>query len=178
MPEAADPFVYLTVGTGIGGGAVVHDRTLHGLVHPEMGHPRVPRDARADPFRGACPYHGDCLEGLASGEAIAQRWGARAEALPPGHPAWDLEARYLALGLVAVIAVLSPRGIAIGGGVLRAAHLLPWVRREVVALLGGYLEAPALGGSVDAYLVPSALGERAGLIGALALASDAAADPA
>jgi len=173
--RGADPFVYLTVGTGIGGGAVVHGRAVHGLVHPEMGHLRVPRDPRADPFRGACPYHADCLEGLASGVAIARRWGAPAEALPAGHPAWDLEARYLACGLVAVIAVLSPRRIAVGGGVMRAAHLLGRVRRDVGELLGGYLDAPALRDGLEQYIVPPALGERAGVLGALALAADAAA---
>ena len=170
--RGADPFVYLTVGTGIGGGAVVHGRCLRGLVHPEMGHLRVPRDPRADPFPGACPYHGDCLEGLASGDAMARRWGARAETLPPDHPAWDLEARYLALGLVSVIAVLSPGRIVVGGGVMRAARLLARVRRAVVELLGGYLDAPALGEGIEGYLVPPALGERPGVLGALALAAD------
>ena len=173
--RGADPFVYLTVGTGIGGGAIVHGRALHGLVHPEMGHLRVPRDPRDDPFRGACPYHGDCLEGLASGEAIARRWGARAETLPPGHPAWEQEARYLALGLVAVVAILSPQRIAVGGGVMRAPQLLARVRRALVDLLGGYAGAPALGEGMDGYVVAPALGERAGVLGALALAAVAAA---
>ena len=172
--RGADPFVYLTVGTGIGGGALVHGRPLHGLVHPEMGHLRVPHDLPVDPFPGACPYHGDCLEGLASGEAIARRWRAPAEALPAGHPAWELEARYLALGLVAVIAVLSPRRIAVGGGVMRTTHLLPRVRREVVSLLAGYVDAPALRDGIDEYVVAPALGERAGVLGALGLAADAA----
>ena len=170
--RAADSFVYLTVGTGVGGGAVVHGRPLHGLVHPEMGHLRVPHDLAADPFPGACPYHGDCLEGLASGEAIARRWGTPAEALPSTHPAWDLQARYIALGLVAVIAILSPHCIAVGGGILRAVHLLPRVRRDVSAILAGYLEAPALGAGIDGYIVPPALGDRAGVLGALGLAAD------
>ena len=168
--RGADPFVYLTVGTGIGGGALVHGRPVHGLVHPEMGHMRVPHD-HADPFPGACPYHGDCLEGLASGEAIARRWGAPAEALPAAHPAWELEARYLALGLVAVIAVLSPRRIAVGGGVMQAAHLLPRVRHAVASLLAGYVDSPALRDRIDGYVVAPALGERAGVLGALALAA-------
>lgn len=172
--RGADPFAYLTVGTGIGGGAIVHGRPLHGLVHPEMGHLRVPRDPRADPFPGVCPYHGDCLEGVASGEALAGRWGARGETLPPEHPAWDLEARYLALGLVAVIGVLSPRRIAVGGGVMRAVGLLPRVRRAVVELLAGYLDASPLRDGIDGYLVPPGLGERAGVLGAIALAADAA----
>jgi fructokinase len=170
--QGADPFVYLTVGTGVGGGALVHGRIVHGLVHPEMGHLRVPREP-TDRFPGACPFHGDCLEGLASGVAIARRWGAPAETLPADHPAWDLEARYLALGLVAIIAVLSPRRLCVGGGVMAAAHLLPRLRRDVVALLGGYVDAAALRGGIDDYIVAPALGDRAGVLGALALAAGA-----
>ena len=170
-----DPLVYLTVGTGVGGGAVVHGRLLHGLVHPEMGHLRLPRDRAADAFPGTCPYHGDCLDGLASGGALHARWGAPAETLPPDHPAWALEAEYLALGVVSVIAVLSPRRIVLGGGVMRQAGLLPRVRRRAVELLAGYVRAREIVDDIDAYLVPPALGERAGVLGALALAHDALA---
>ena len=169
-----DPFVYLTVGTGVGGGAVVNGRPLHGLAHPEMGHVRVPHDRRVDPFLGTCPYHGDCLEGLASGPAMARRWGVAPETLPLDHPAWDLEAEYLALGLVAVVAILSPARIAVGGGVMASGHLLPRVRSRVLAHLAGYLRAPAILTGIDAYIVPPALGDRAGVLGAIALAADAA----
>lgn len=165
--------VYLTVGTGIGGGAVIDGRPVHGLVHPEMGHVRVPHDAGIDPFPGVCPFHGDCLEGLASGPAMTARWATPPSALPSDHPAWDLEARYLALGIVNVIAVLSPERIVLGGGVMRAAHLLPRIRRYVVDVLAGYIRARAILEAIDAYLVPAALGERAGVLGALALAHDA-----
>jgi fructokinase len=170
-----DPLVYLTVGTGVGGGAVVNGRLLHGLVHPEIGHLRLPHDRGVDPFRGACPYHGDCLDGLASGRALRERWGVPAETLPADHPAWALEAEYLALGVASVVAVLSPRRIVIGGGVLRHGALLPRVRRRVVELLAGYLLAREIVEDVDAYLVPPALGDRAGVLGALALAHDALA---
>ena len=170
-----DTFVYLTVGTGIGGGALVNGRLLHGLVHPEMGHMRLPRDPRADPFPGACPYHGDCLEGLASGRAIHARWGAPAESLPDDHPAWALEARYLALGLASIVAVLSPRRVIVGGGVMARARLLERVRHEVRNVLAGYVQSPELGGNLDGYIVSPALGDRAGVLGALALGQAARA---
>jgi fructokinase len=166
--------LYVTVGTGIGGGALVDGRPVHGLGHPEMGHVRVPRDA-TDGFRGVCPYHGDCLEGLASGPAIEARWGRAPATLPADHPAWPLEARYLALGLVNLIAALSPERIVLGGGVMRAPNLLARVRASVVELLGGYVPAPAVARDLDRYIVSPALGERAGLLGAIALAHEAVA---
>jgi fructokinase len=166
--RGADPLVYVTVGTGIGGGAIVNGRLLHGLLHPEMGHVRLPHARDVDPFAGSCPYHDDCLDGLASGRALRERWGAAAETLPPSHPAWDLEAHYLALGLVAIIAVLSPQRIVVGGGVMRQPQLLLEVRRRVRALLNGYIEP--LDRSLEDYIVPPALEGRAGVLGALALA--------
>ena len=168
-----DVFVYLTVGTGIGGGAVVDGRVLHGLVHPEMGHVRVPHDRDADPFPGACPYHGDCLEGLASGPALHARWGVPPERLPPDHPGWTLETEYLALGLASIVAVLSPRRIAVGGGVAGAAHLLPRVRARLVTLLAGYLRTRAVVDAIDAYVVAPELGASAGVLGGFALAHEA-----
>ena len=173
--RGVDPLVYVTVGTGIGGGGVVNGALLHGLVHPEMGHMRLPHDRVADPFPGTCPYHGDCLDGLASGRALRERWGAPAETLPADHPAWDLEAGYLALGLVSVIGVLSPRRIVLGGGVMQQAGLLPRVRRRVVDLLAGYVRAREIVEDIDRYIVPPALGGAAGVLGALALAHDALA---
>jgi fructokinase len=125
-----DPLVYMTVGTGIGGGAVIGGRPLHGLVHPEMGHMRIPRDP-TDTFAGACPFHRDCLEGLASGRAVQQRHGLPGEALAVDDPVWGLEARYLASGIANVIAVLSPRRIVVGGGVMRQPRLLARVRADV-----------------------------------------------
>jgi fructokinase len=170
-----DPLVYVTVGTGIGGGVVVAGRPLHGLVHPEMGHMRVPRDA-GDPFRGTCPFHADCLEGLASGPAILARRGLPAEALPDDDPVWAVEARYLASGLVNVITVLSPRRIVVSGGVMRHPGLLHDVRTEVRRLLAGYVGTPAIVEAIEAYIVAPGLGERAGVLGALALAQDAIGD--
>ena len=170
-----DTFCYVTVGTGIGGGAVVGGRLLHGLLHPEFGHLRIPHDLDEDPFAGSCPYHGDCWEGLASGTALEGRWGAPGAALS-GDEVWSLEARYLALGLVSVLSVLSPERIVIGGGVMEADGLLERVRREIVELLNDYLEPPALrhgmdgSDGIDGYVTAPALGARAGVLGAIALA--------
>src|SRR5215216_14003 len=133
-----DTFCYVTVGTGIGGGAMAGGKLLHGFIHPEFGHLRVPHDSTVDPFPGSCPYHGDCWEGLASGTALQARWGTPAAELLDER-AWDLQARYLALGLVAVISVLSPERIVIGGGVMQRPGLLANVQLEVAALLNGYL---------------------------------------
>lgn len=164
-----DTFLYVTVGTGIGGGGMVEGRLMHGLLHPEMGHMRIPHDLGEDPYPGRCPYHGDCLEGLATGPAMEERWGRPPEALPPDHEAWELEARYLAHGLANLALVLSPERIVVGGGVLRDGHLFPRIRREMEELLGGYLRAPEILEGMDAYVVPPGLGDRAGVLGALAL---------
>jgi len=155
-------FLYVTVGTGIGGGALIDGRLLHGRLHPEMGHLLVPHDRVRDPFGGSCPYHGDCLEGLAAGPAIQARWGLAAHLLPDGHPAWDLEADYLALGILSWTCVLSPERIVLGGGVMQREELFPKIRLRVGELLNGYLESPEI--------VPPQLGTRAGVLGAIALA--------
>jgi fructokinase len=166
-----DTFIYLTVGTGIGGGAMVSGRLVHGLVHPEMGHIRLPHDRAADPFSGICPYHGDCLEGLAAGPALEARWGQPAATLPPDHPAWPLQARYLALALVNFICTLSPQRIILGGGVMNQTQLFSLIRTEVQQLLNGYVQAPEILDHIDDYIVPPALGSRAGVLGAIALAA-------
>jgi fructokinase len=115
--QGLDTFIYLTIGTGIGGGALVNGKLLHGLIHPEMGHIAIPHDRERDPFEGVCPFHKDCFEGLASGPAMEKRWGQKAETLPHDHPAWELEAHYIALALQSYITILSPQRIIIGGGV-------------------------------------------------------------
>ena len=165
--QGADPLVYVTIGTGIGAGVLVDGRPVHGLLHPELGHLRIPHDRARDPFDGVCPYHGDCLEGLASGAALGARPGPDPAGLPLDHPVWRLEAEYVALGLVSVIAVLSPQRIVVGGGVGMQPGFLPRVAAEVERLLAGYLAAPPL--------VAPALGGRQGVLGALAMASRAAA---
>jgi fructokinase len=169
-----DSFIYLTVGTGIGGGAVVGGRPVRGLVHPEMGHVSVPR-LPGDDYPGSCPFHGDCLEGMASGTAIEGRWSRRAEDLLPEEidRAVELEAGYLGAGLCNVVYALAPERIVIGGGVSRLPGLFPLVRRGLAAALAGY---PGLAEHVaEDFVVPAALGRLAGAAGALILAERAAA---
>jgi fructokinase len=168
-----DTFIYLTIGTGIGGGGMANGRPMHGLIHPEMGHVRLPHDWQADPFPGVCPYHGDCLEGMANGPAIEERWGERGENLPPDHPAWALEAHYLALALANFITVLSPQRIIMGGGVMQQPRIFPLMRQEVQTLLNGYIQAPEILERIDEYIVPPGLGDQAGVLGAIALAEQA-----
>ena len=172
--QGLDTFIYLTIGTGIGGGGMMNGRLMHGLIHPEMGHIPVPHDRESDPFLGACPFHRECLEGLAAGPAMEQRWGRRAEELPLEHPAWSLEAHYLALGLATFIYTLSPQRIIMGGGVMQQEHLFPLIREEVQQILRGYIQSPAILEEIDRYIVPPGLGNRAGVLGAIALAQDAA----
>lgn len=184
--------VYLTVGTGIGGGAIVNGSVIHGLIHPEMGHILLPsadagpsrtdsrplQPASADPrpdsgskdFEGICPFHGDCWEGLASGPAIEARWETAAVDLPVDHEAWNLEAQYLATGLHSLVCVLSPQRLVLGGGVGSAPHLLPLVRSKLQESLAGYIHDPAITGHMDSYLVGPTLGADSGVIGALLLA--------
>lgn len=140
----------------------MNGRLMHGRTHPEMGHIRIPHDRDQDPFPGCCPYHGDCLEGLACAPAIRARWGQAGETLPDDHPAWDLEAHYLALGIASWICTLSPQRIVLGGGVLSRKKLYPLVESKVSALLNDYVEEPEI--------VPPLLGARAGVLGAIALA--------
>lgn len=161
--------LYLTIGTGIGGGALLDGALLHSLNHPEMGHIRIPRDLRDGNFPGVCPYHGDCLEGLASGVALSRRWSTPPEALPPDHAAWDIEARYLAQGIVNLTYTLAPERVILGGGVMRQAHLFPLIRRHVRDLTAGYLQNTAVQTDLDTYIVPPGLGDRSGILGAIAL---------
>jgi len=168
--QGLDTFIYLTIGTGIGGGGLASGNLLHGLVHPEMGHIRLPHDRAHDPFPGTCPFHGDCFEGLASGPALEKRWGQRAETLLADHPAWALQAHYIALALVSYICTLSPKRIILGGGVMEQRQLFPLIRREAQRLLNGYVRSPVILRDIDTYIVPPGLGKRAGVLGALALA--------
>jgi fructokinase len=165
-----DTFCYFTVGTGIGGGVIAGGRLVHGLIHPEVGHMLIPHDRARDPFGGSCPFHGDCFEGLAAGSAIERRWGKPGEQLGGRSEVWELEAEYLALGVVNVICIVSPQRVILGGGVMKQPSLLPLVRARVRELLAGYIVAPALADGLDEYIVGPALGDRAGVLGAIELA--------
>jgi fructokinase len=171
--QSVSDFLYLTVGTGIGGGAIVNGQILHGLIHPEVGHIRIPHDRQRDPYSGFCPFHGDCLEGLASGPSMEKRWGKPAHELPVDHPAWALEAHYLALGLANWVCTLSPKRMVLGGGVMQQQWLFPLIRTELVEILNGYIRSKDLTEKMDHYIVPPKLGNRAGIAGALVLAEQA-----
>jgi fructokinase len=167
-----DPSLYLTIGTGIGGGFIINDRPLRGLVSLEMGHIRIPHDLSLDPFQGACPYHGDCFEGLASGPAIQSRFGKRGEMLARDHLFWDVEAGYIAYALTNYILTLAPKKIVIGGGIMQNDKMYEKIRLQVKTLLNEYLNHPTLTQSLDQYIVPPALGNRSGVLGAIALIMD------
>lgn len=157
--------LYFTVGTGIGGGAVIDGRILQGLSHPEMGHIRLPRHADDHDFAGACPFHGDCLEGLASGPAIIARWGASLSKLPADHPAHRIIAYYLTQIVVTMQAIFEPDRIIFGGGVMATPGLIDNVRSQAAELGKGYFK----GDPTEVVQLPG-LGDKAGLLGALALA--------
>ncbi len=168
--QGLDTFIYLTVGTGIGGGAMIDGKLAHGMLHPEMGHILIPHDKKNDPYPGFCPFHGDCLEGLTAGPAIEKRWGKRGDELPVDHEAWHLEAHYLALGLVNFVCILSPQRIILGGGVMEQEQMFPLIRRKVLEMLNGYIKAKLILDRIDDYIVKPGLGNRAGVLGAIALA--------
>lgn len=170
-------FVYITIGTGIGGGALAGGRLVHGLIHPEMGHMLLPR-AAGDTFAGACPYHGPCWEGLCSGPALFARADVRAEDIPADHEAWAYETEYIALALANITSVLSPRRIILGGGVRRAGLLgqeqfFRLIREKTRRALNDYLASAVLTAEIESYIVPPRLGDNAGVCGAIALAQAA-----
>ena len=177
-----EDFVYVTVGTGIGGGGMARGRLLHGLVHPEMGHIPLPA-VDGDTFPGVCPYHGRCWEGLCSGPAIERRAGAPAESLAPDHPVWEITIRSMAQALTTLAYVLSPRRILIGGGVRKAGLLgeqlfFERLRTRFREALADYVASPAVGpDGVAGYIVPPALGDDAGVCGAMALGQAALCHP-
>ncbi|MDX1919550.1 MAG: ROK family protein [Candidatus Caenarcaniphilales bacterium] len=163
-----DDIVFLTVGTGIGGGAMSNSKLIHGMLHTEMGHIKVPIH-KDDSFEGCCPFHKNCLEGMASGTAIEERWKIKATEIPPDHPAYELEAYYLACGLVNIVCLLSPQRIIMGGGVAKTEGLLEKVRSKTKELLNGYIKTKEIIENLDNYIIHPALGDRAGSLGSLAL---------
>ncbi len=171
--KGLDSCLYITVGTGIGAGAINNGKIVEGMTHPEMGHILV-RCHPEDQFEGFCPYHGNCLEGMAAGPAIEKRWNKKAEDLSNHKEVWELEAYYLAQGIMNYILTLSPKKIVCGGGVMKQEQLLPLVRENVRKLLNGYVPVGELAeGNIDRYIVLPKLGDKAGLIGAIRLGQEA-----
>ena len=164
--------VYVTIGTGVGGGVVVDGKPIHGLMHPELGHMLLTPDPRDPKPEGFCPYHKSCLEGLAAGPSMEKRWGLSAKELPDDHVAWEIEANYLAQMCYNVILTLSPEKIILGGGVLQRKHIFPLIRRRTLELLNGYIEELD-GSDLSDYIVEPGLDTASGLTGSYLLALQA-----
>ncbi len=160
-----DSYVYITIGTGIGGGVVINGKMIKGYLHPEIGHIYVHKQ-EGDDFAGCCPFHTNCIESLASGTAINERWEMPAQEMAKDHPAWKLEAKYIAALCQTLTAVISPQRIILGGGVMQQTHLLAMIRAEFESLINGYWDIP------DDYIVTPELGNHAGIIGCLKLARE------
>lgn len=164
--------LYLTIGTGIGGGAIVEGKIVHGLLHPEMGHILLSKHAD-ETTNGFCPFHKNCLEGLASGPAIEKRWGVKAYNLPVDHPAWEMEGYYLSQAIMNFILTLSPEKIILGGGVMKQSQIFKYIHKYVVEMLNGYVQKEEVLNNIQDYIVYPKLGDNAGICGALALAMQA-----
>ena len=160
--------VYYTIGTGVGVGVYAEGRLIHGLLHPEAGHIPIKRHPD-DRYEGFCPYHKDCLEGVAAGPAIERRYGVKGTELPADHEAWKLEAYYIAQALTSTILLLSPEKIILGGGVMHQEQLFPLIREQLQQNLNGYVQHPMILENIDQYVIAPGLGDDAGLCGAIAI---------
>ena len=166
--EGLKNVLYITVGTGIGAGAVVDGKMVQGLTHPEMGHISLKRH-KDDKFEGRCPFHKDCLEGMASGPAIEDRWGKKGFELAEVDEVWDMESYYLAQALVNYILILSPQKIIMGGGVMKQKQLFPKIRKYVQETLNEYVQKKEILEDIENYIVYPGLGDEAGFVGSIAL---------
>ncbi|MEP6885883.1 MAG: ROK family protein [Gammaproteobacteria bacterium] len=173
-----DNLVYLTIGTGIGGGVLIDGVPIHGLMHPEMGHMYPRRHPLDSGFAGVCPFHGDCMEGLASGPAMLARSGASLQELDAAHSQWAIEADYLGQLCAQLVVTLSPQRIVMGGGVMSQSRLLPLIHERIRHWLGGYIDRSEVLTGLDRYVVAPGLGDNAGILGALVLAMQTAATAA
>ena len=167
--KGLDSCFYMTVGTGVGAGIIAEGKMIHGLLHPEVGHMIVPKHPEDD-FAGICPFHKNCLEGLACGPAIEKRWGKKGHELPADHKAWDIEAYYLSIAVVETIVMLSPEKIILGGGVMKQSQLFEKIRKQVKEMLNGYINVSEITENIDEYIIYPKLGDNAGISGGLALA--------
>lgn len=163
--------IYLTIGTGIGGGVMCGGKLLHGMLHPELGHIRMGIRPQ-DPGRSVCPFHDDCFEGLASGPSIEARWGKKAYELADDTKVWELEADYIATALVNYCMTLSPKKIILGGGVMHQTQLFPMIREKFKDKMAGYIITKELE-DLDSYIVPAGLNDDQGIMGAIKLAMEA-----
>lgn len=162
--------VYFTIGTGIGAGVISGGNLVHGMMHPEAGHMlMVPRED--DSYKGHCPFHGTCLEGMAAGPAIEERWGAKGKDLAERDEVWDLEAYYIAQAMINCIMILSPQRIILGGGVMHQEQLFPLIRKKTEEMLHEYIKTPQMK-DLDHYIVPASLNDDQGIMGCLKLALD------
>jgi fructokinase len=166
--KGLDSVVYITIGTGVGVGASINGQLLHGMLHPEAGHILLKQHPE-DNYKGKCPYHGTCLEGLAAGPAIEDRWGKKAIELKDNDKAWEFEAFYIAQALVNYILTLAPRRIILGGGVMHQTQLFPMIRQEVKKLLNGYLNTKEIS-DMENYIIPASLNDNQGIMGCIQLA--------
>ena len=166
--------LYLTIGTGIGAGIYIEGKLLHGMLHPEVGHVLITR-RETDTYGGKCPYHKNCLEGLAAGPAIEGRYGKKAVDLAEEEDVWDLEADYIAQALTGYILTLSPEIIILGGGVMHQMQLFPLIRKKVTEYLGGYVNTEELS-DMEHYIVPASLHDDQGIMGCLELGRKALED--
>ncbi len=166
--------VYMTIGTGVGGGIVANGQLVHGLVHPEVGHILL-RPHEKDPMpHGFCPFHDGCLEGMAMGPSFDKRWGLSSKDLPQGHIGWEIEAYYLAQLCEMAIVALSTECIILGGGVMQQKFLFPMIREKTLQLLNGYVAHDRILNHIDQVIVEPGLGIHSGVTGALLLAAQAA----
>lgn len=166
--KGLDSVVYITIGTGVGVGVSINGQLLHGMLHPEAGHILL-RLHPDDNYKGKCPYHGTCFEGLAAGPAIEDRWGKKAIELKDNEKVWELEAFYIAQAILSYILTLAPRRIILGGGVMHQTHLFPLIRKEVEKLMNGYINTKEMK-DMDSYIVPASLNDDQGIMGCLQLA--------
>jgi fructokinase len=163
--------IYLTIGTGVGGGVISNGKLLHGMLHPEVGHIRLPR-VEGDPGKSVCPFHDNCLEGLAAGPSIKARWGVSADQLADRAEVWEIESEYIATALMSYALILSPQKIILGGGVMHQEQLFPLIRKKFKELVNGYIVTKEME-DLDNYIVPASLNDDQGIMGAVKLAIDA-----
>ncbi len=166
--------IYLTIGTGVGGGVISNGKLLHGMLHPEVGHIRLPK-VEGDPGKSVCPFHDNCFEGLAAGPSLKARWGVSADQLADKAEVWEIEAEYIANALMSYALILSPQKIILGGGVMHQEQLFPLVRKKFFDLVNGYIVTDEMN-NLDEYIVPPSLNDDQGIMGAIKLAMDAMAE--